>query len=78
MMMNSVNVTIAIPVVIHKKMKQHDEISWSAAIRNMIEQKLRDIELLDSLTKNSKLTEDDVAFLAEKIDKSAAKKLGLA
>lgn len=76
--METVNVTIALPRTIHSKMKLHDEISWSAAIRNMIEQKLKDIELLDSLTKNSKLTEEDVALLAEKIDKSVAKKLGLA
>ena len=75
--MSSVNVTIALPEEVHKKMKAHDEISWSAVIRNMIEERLNDIELMDKLTSKSKLTEDDVKELAEKIDRKVAKKLGL-
>ena len=75
--MSSVNVTIALPEEVHKKMKAHDEISWSAVIRNMIEERLNDIECMDKLTSKSKLTEDDVKELAEKIDRNVAKKLGL-
>jgi predicted CopG family antitoxin len=76
--MSTVNVTIALPEGLHKKMKMHDEISWSAVIRNMIEQRLKDLELLDRLTKKSTLTDSDVEKLAEKIDRSVAKKLGIA
>lgn len=75
--MESVNVTISLPKELHKKMKEHDEISWSAVIRNMIEERLVDIELMDKLTSKSKLSEQDVSELAEKIDKSVAKKLGI-
>jgi len=76
--MATVNVTIALPETLHKRMKEHDEVSWSAVIRNIIEQKLNDLDLLNKLTSKSALTEDDVQALAQKIDKSVAKKLGLA
>ena len=76
--METVNVTIALPKDLHKKMKEHDEISWSAVIRNMIEERLKDIELMDKFTSKSQLTEEDVKELAEKIDRSVAKKLGIA
>jgi predicted CopG family antitoxin len=75
--MHNVNVTISVPEDLHRRMKEHDEVSWSATIRNVIEQKLRDIELMDKLANKSKLTEEDVRELAEKIDRTAAKKLGL-
>lgn len=75
--MKTVNVTVALPEELHKHMKEHDEISWSAVIRNTIEEKMEDLKLLDKLTHKSKLTEEDVQRLAEKIDRSVAKKLGL-
>jgi predicted CopG family antitoxin len=75
--MGSVNVTISLPEELYKKMKEHDEVSWSAVIRNLIEQKLKDMDLLDKLTSKSKLSEEEVSLLAEKIDKGVAKKLGL-
>lgn len=76
--METVNVTVALPKELYGKMKEHDEISWSAVLRNMVEQKLKDIELLDKLTSKSKLSEEDVRYLSEKIDLSVAKKLGFA
>ena len=75
--METVNVTIAIPKELQKKMREHDEISWSAVLRNLIEEKIKDMELLDKMLSKSKLTEEDVSKLADKIDKTVAKKLGL-
>ena len=75
--MANVNVTISLPEKLHRRMKEHDEISWSATMRNMIEERLKDIELMDKLTRKSKLTKEDVKELAEKIDRAAARKLGL-
>jgi predicted CopG family antitoxin len=75
--MGSVNVTISLPEELYRKMKEHDEVSWSAVIRNLIERKLKDMELLDKLTSRSRLSEEDVSLLAEKFDKGVARKLGL-
>ncbi len=75
--METVNVTIALPKELHKKMKEHDEVSWSAAIRNIIEQRLKDIELLDKISSRNNLTDKDIQELADKIDRNVAKKLGL-
>ncbi|MBI5224126.1 hypothetical protein HY990_06930 [Candidatus Micrarchaeota archaeon] len=75
--MVSVNVTLSLPKETYDKMKQHDEISWSATLRNMIEQRIKDLELMEKLTSKSKLTSEDVAALAQKIDLATAKKLGL-
>ena len=76
--MTSVNVTISLPEELYKRMKVHEEISWSATIRKMIEQKMKDLEFMDRLSSKSQLTEEDVLRLSEKIDKKTAKKLGLA
>jgi predicted CopG family antitoxin len=75
--MKTVNMTISLPKELYERMKEYDEISWSAALRKMIEKKLADLELLDALTSKSRLTNDDAARLAEKIDARVAKKLGL-
>ncbi len=74
--METVNITLAISRELHKKMKQHDEISWSALIKHTIEHKIADLELLDKLTEKSELTEKDALDIGEMIKRSAARKLG--
>ena len=74
--METVNITLAIPKELHKKMKEHDEISWGAIIRHTIEHKITDLELLNKLTEKSQLTEKDAFEIGELIKRSAAKKLG--
>jgi hypothetical protein len=71
------NVTLAIPEDLHDKMKSHSEIRWSEVVRKSISEKIEDLEMMDKLTKKSKLTQKDVDAIAEKIDSSVAKKLGL-
>lgn len=71
------NMTLSIPEDLHKKMKEHTEIRWSEVARKSIKKKVEELEMLDKLTRNSKLTKKDVKDLADKIDESAAKKLGL-
>jgi predicted CopG family antitoxin len=72
-----VNLTLAIPDSLQKKMKMHSEIRWSEVVRKTISKQIEDLEIMDKLVRNSKLTEEDVAEIAEKIDNAAAKKLGL-
>ena len=71
------NVTLAVPDDLHEKMKKHAEIRWSEVVRKTISDKIEDLELLDKLTKKSKLTQRDVDEIAEKIDSAVAKKLKL-
>ena len=71
------NVTLAIPEDLHDKMKSHSEIRWSEVVRKSISEKIEDLEMMDKLTKKSKLTQKDVDEIAERIDSNVAKKLGL-
>ncbi|MFH1209275.1 MAG: hypothetical protein V1663_00590 [archaeon] len=71
------NITLAIPEDLHVKMKEHSEIRWSEIVRKTIVEKINDLEIMDRLTKKSKLTQKDVDEIAEKINKSVAKDLRL-
>ena len=71
------NITLSIPDSLHKRLKKHREIRWSEAIRAMLEKRLEDLELMDDLTKNSKLTMKDVEEIGAKIKRGIAKRHGL-
>ena len=75
--METVNVTLAIPEELHKKMKEHCEIRWSTVIKGILAKKIADLDLLNKLTENSKLTDKDVEELSELIKHSTAKRMGL-
>ena len=72
-----VNVTLSIPEDLHLKMKQHNEIRWSEVVRKSITQKIQQLELMNELSKKSKLTKKDVEELSNKINSSVTEKLGL-
>ena len=71
------NVTLSVPKDLHVKMKKHSEIRWSEVIRKSISSKISDLELMNKLTRKSKLTHKDVEELSHKIDSNVAKQLGL-
>ncbi len=71
------NITLAIPEDLHSKMKEHSEIRWSEVVRKSISEKIDDLEIMDKITKKSRLTQKDVDEIAQKIDSNVAKKLGL-
>ncbi len=71
------NLTLAIPEDLHIKMKDHSEIRWSEVVRKSISEKIDTLEMMDRLTKKSKLTQKDVDQIADKIDSAVAKRLGL-
>ena len=73
---NMPNVTLSIPEDLHTKMKKHTEIRWSEVVRKTISQKIEDLDMMDKLTRKSKLTQKDVDEIAQKIDSSVARKLG--
>jgi len=71
------NLTVSIPEDVQERMKEHTEIRWSEVVRLAIEKKISDLELLERLTKKSRLAEKDVKEISAKIDREVSKKLGL-
>ncbi|MCK5107888.1 MAG: hypothetical protein KAQ83_04120 [Nanoarchaeota archaeon] len=65
------------PNELRLRMKEHTEIRWSEVVRKAINQKINDLEIMEMIAQKSKLTEKDVKELANKIDSSLAKRLGL-
>ena len=70
------NMTLAISDELQEKLREHAEIRWSEVARRALEKKVADLEMMDRLTSNSKLTEKDVEEISAKINKAVAKKLG--
>jgi hypothetical protein len=62
------NVTLFVPDDLKKRMSAHTGLSWSNAIRTIIESKLEDLEEANELAKSSALTQEDVEFLSRKVD----------
>jgi len=54
------NMTLAIPEELHKKMKRHSEMKWSEVARQAFERKINEIELMNKLPEESKLSEEAV------------------
>ena len=71
------NITLVIPEELHTKMKKHSEIRWSEVVRRTISEKIENLEIMDKLTRKSRLTQKDVDEIADKIDSDVAKRLGL-
>lgn len=71
------NMTLSIPEDLHNRMKNHSEIRWSEVVRKSITEKIENLEMIEKLTKKNKMTQKDIEKIAEKIDDSVAKKLGL-
>ena len=69
------NITLSIPDGLKKKMEKYPEIKWSQIARKAIEEKIKDLELLDKLTKDSKLTEKDVEDIGKLIKEKMAKRV---
>ena len=66
--------SVAVPDTLKKKMTQLEEVNWSAVARHAFEQKINQIEFLQSLAKKSKITAKDAEEVSTKINKSMAKR----
>ena len=65
--------TLAVPDELKEEMDKMKIINWSAVAREAFEEKIHKLKLLESLTKDSKLTEKDVEELGAKIKEGIAK-----
>lgn len=71
-----VNITLAVPEDLKKRLQLHEEINWSAVIRKALLEHLMKVEMVESIARNSKLSEKDAEEIAKKINSSLAKRLG--
>ena len=68
-------ITVNVDDALKERMEKHPEINWSEVTRQAIQEKIEKLELLDELTSDSELTEEDVDELAAKINESARKRV---
>ena len=61
------NMTLSVPEQLHKKMKHHTELKWSDVARQAFETKLNELEFMENVLRNSKLTEEDAEEIGHKI-----------
>lgn len=67
------NITLAVTDEIKKKMNSFPEINWSEIARQAITQRILLLEKMNSLLKNSKLSEEDALRLGKEVTRKAAK-----
>jgi hypothetical protein len=68
-------VTVNVDADLKDRMEEHPEINWSEVARSAFEEKIDDLEMMQRLSSDSELTEDDVDELAELIDSNVAERL---
>ena len=72
-----VSITLSIPEELREKMKQYDEINWSALVRKIIEKKVQELrwkeELLKDLDSQEKFNQEAIR-IGDKIKESMWKR----
>ena len=68
-------ITVNVDDALKEQMEKHPEINWSEVTRQAIREKIKQLELMDELTADSDLTDEDVDELAAKINEGARKRL---
>jgi hypothetical protein len=68
-----VSFTLSLPQELLARMRKHKEITWSEAVRVIIENRLDEIEEIEKIACKSKLTQKDVDEISEKIDAEMGK-----
>lgn len=69
-----VNITLTVSEDLKKKMDQFPEMNWSEIARQAINEKVKELLLVRSITAKSKLTEEDVKEIGDKIKKAIAER----
>lgn len=68
-------VTVNVDDTLKAEMENHPEINWSEVARTAFTEKIDDLEMMERLSSESELTEEDVDELAELIDSNVAERL---
>ena len=61
------NMTLSLPEDVYKIVKNHKEVRWSEIARRAIEDYAKKIALLNAMTAQSDLTEEDIMTLDTKV-----------
>lgn len=59
--------TLAVPEDLHRLIKRHPEVRWSAIARASMWEYAKKLALLDELTAKSKLSDQDVEEIGRKV-----------
>ncbi len=73
--MAMVNITLSVSEQLYKKMKKHTELRWSDIARLAFEKKLLELDLIERLLKNSRLTERDAEIIGNRVKAQIRKRL---
>jgi len=68
------NMTLSLPEDVYTIVKSHKEIRWSEIARNAIEDYAKKLALLDTITANSELTDEEIMELDKKVKESMYKR----
>ena len=68
-------ITVNVDDALKEQMENHPEINWSEVTRQAISEKIKKLELIDELTVDSELRDEDVDEIAAKINDSARQRL---
>ena len=61
-------ITVNVDDDLKDRMEKHPEINWSEGTRQAIQEKIETLEVMDELTSDSELTEEDISEIADKIN----------
>ena len=61
------NMTLSLPEDVYKMVKSHKEVRWSEIARRAIEDYAKKVSLLNAMTAQSELTQDDIMVLDKQI-----------
>lgn len=68
-------VTVSVDDSLKDRMDEHPEINWSQVARGAFKDKVEDLEMMERLSSDSELTEEDIDELAAMIDENVAERL---
>ena len=68
------NVTISVSDDLKKRMEENNIINWSEVARKAITKQIDELELLNRLTKDIKITDEQIEEISKKIKHGMAKR----
>jgi hypothetical protein len=69
-----VSMTLSIPEDMREQMEEHPEINWSEVARQSFDEKLHELEILESFNADSELTDEDAIELGRKLNADLAER----
>ena len=70
------NMTLALPVELHRELRRHKEIRWAEIARRAFVKEINRLHVYDRLLSQSKLTEGDAVTIGRDIRRRNQRKSG--